>query len=648
MAKEGDYAVFKEYLEEADFHILIIEIPEDEIEDRLAYLARDKGQISKSFFEDFVIATVVANINQLLYHLNQQQQSDTPYDLIKIREEVMSAIVKVNPALDPNKLILNKNSVIKLKKNKLKKDERLLTDNKYWDISYYENLEKFDNPDEKSENKPLKIKKTDGKLKNIDDLKFDVVQRWWKRIGKYVEIRQFKPEDAESILRERYFHNRTSFGTFIVSKCIIDFEDLFSMLDNMGISTRVTPHILINELYQLCRSVNEFLTFENAQELVDDKDVNEETPNTGRPNRKMSTTGTMSQYIKQKPKKKFRDVPKEDLLKLATNMKVFLVGQDDAVDNMTNAIQRASVGLKDPIRPIGSFLFAGQTGVGKTLATKVLADELIKDRDNLVTIDCSEYSSDHEYAKLIGAPSGYIGHEAGGVLTNAIMKNPFSVVVFDEVEKASHKVHELLLQILEEGRLTDGKGNTVPFNETVVIMTSNIGVKEVDAIGKTIGFGDVNIITDDKRGLAIDKAIKRKFKPEFINRIDSIVYFKSLTKEDYMRIIDIELFKLNDNLRSNDTEFKILELKFDKKIKNLIYEQGIDEQYGARPLKREIEKLISTPLARKLLADDVDNDSMVEISEKKGKAIFNIGKKIENGALYMSNEYKESGAEEDV
>ena len=645
MAKEGDYKVFKEYLDEADFHVLILEVPEDEVEDKLAYLARDKGQISKSFFEDYVIATVVANINQLLYHINQQLEA--PYDLLKVREELMGVIIRINPAMDPEKLILNKNSVIKIKTDdKLEEDEKPLTENKYWNISYYDDVNKEAPDEDGPEEKPKKVgvKKT-GKLKNIDDLDHVVVQRWWKRIGQYISVKQFKAEDAESILRHRYFHNRTSFGTFIVSVCVVDFEELFSMLDSMGTSARVAPPILIHELYQLCHSVNEFLTFENAQQLADESEDEDSPPNSKfTSGRRMTGTGAMSQYAKKKDKKKFKDVPKEDLIKLSDNMKVFLVGQDEAIDTMTEAIQRASVGLKDPIKPIGSFLFAGQTGVGKTLASKVLADELIRDRDNLVTVDCSEYSSDHEYSKLIGAPSGYIGHEAGGYLTNAIMKNPFSVVVFDEVEKASHKVHELLLQILEEGRLTDGKGNTVPFNETVVIMTSNVGVKEVNAIGSSIGFGDVSTITDDKREHAINKAIKKKFKPEFINRIDSIVYFKSLEKEHYMRIIDIELYKLNDNLRNNDTDYKDLELKFDKKIKDLIYEKGINEEYGARPLKREIEKLISTPLAQKLLKDDVDVNSIINVGEKKGQAQFEIEKKVDNAPFYMSNEYKEKEA----
>jgi len=379
----------------------------------------------------------------------------------------------------------------------------------------------------------------------------------------------------------------------------------------------------MQELYELCRSVNGFLTFENAQSLADDSEK-KTTQRDRKDKSAYKTTSSMSDYIKKGSKKRFKDIPKEDLLNLGTKMKVSLIGQGKAIDEMVSAIQRASVGLKDPDKPIGSFLFAGRTGVGKTYASKILADELIKERDNLITIDCSEYSSDHEYAKLIGAPAGYIGHEQGGILTNAVGNNPFSVILFDEIEKASHKVHELLLQVLEEGRLTDGKGQGVSFKDTVLIMTSNIGVDEVDRIGKTIGFGDVAELTDEKKDAALDSALKKKFKPEFLNRLDNVIHFRTLNKKDYMRIIDLELHKLNDNLKTNDTEYRGLSLKFDSKIKNLIYRDGIDDAYGARPLKRCIETSVSTPLALKLLSEEIDLHSTVKVSAHRKEAVFSF------------------------
>jgi ATP-dependent Clp protease ATP-binding subunit ClpC len=412
------------------------------------------------------------------------------------------------------------------------------------------------------------------------------------------------------------------------------------MLDNMGIPSRVAPPILMYEVYELCKDTNPFLTYENAQGFVDnlsneDDEVEDDSPPRRAPN-KMSSHARQQSNVKKKAKKKFKDVPKEDLLRLSSAIKTFVIGQDEAIDNVVEAVQRASVGLKDPNKPIGSFLFAGRTGVGKTLTSKVLADELIKDRDNLINIDCSEYSADHEYAKLIGAPSGYVGHEQGGILTNAVLDNPFSVLVFDEVEKASHKVHELMLQILEEGRLTDGKGQKVSFKDCLIIMTSNVGVSEVDEVKKTIGFGDVAKLTNERKTKAISKAIKKKFKPEFLNRIDATVYFNNLKDEDYLKIIDIELFKLNENLKANDTEFKDLTLEFDKKVQAYIFKNGIDAEFGARPLKRCIEKEISTPLATALLKEDIDTKSKVKITVKNDKPTFSF-----ESDFFKSEEHKE-------
>ncbi len=629
-----DYKVHKAWVEEAEFEILVLEIPRKEIEDKLAYLARDKGNITKSFYEDFVIATCVANINQLLFYV--KQQPGNPPSLMQIREEVMRLVLEINPLLNPDNLIINRNSVIKLRTSGgLKEDERALTDNKSWSVSYYDDVLDHndgdpDTPTKVPDNKKGK-KGLPSEMKKIDDLEYTIVKQWWKRINKYVEVKQFNEEDTGSILSQRFFHNRSSFQTYIVSVCVVDSEDLFIMLDNMGLPNRVAPPILMHEVYELCRDANEFLTYENAQEISDTLDDEDEdvTPNSKRqPPNRMTSHARQQQSKKKKKKKLFKDVPKADLLKLGDTMRVFVIGQDSAIDHIVEAVQRASVGLKDPVKPIGSFLFAGRTGIGKTLTTKVLADELIKDRDNLVTIDCSEYSADHEYAKLIGAPSGYVGHEQGGILTNAVMESPFSVVVFDEIEKASHKVHELMLQVLEEGRLTDGKGQKVSFKDCIVIMTSNIGVTEVEDVKKTIGFGDASKLTEEKKTKAIDKAIKSKFKPEFLNRIDSVVHFGTLSKVDYMRIIDIELYRLNENLKSNDTEFKDLTLKFDKKVKNYVYKHGIDEDFGARPLKRCIEREISTQLAARLLRGDIITDATVNVTVTRGKMDFSVKEKV--------------------
>lgn len=624
MSNNDDYnKVHKVFIKDINFELLVLEIPTDELEDKLAYLAQEKGNINKVFYEDYIIAICIANINQLLYCLNDGVSSEA--DMLDIRAAVVKNVVKFNPLLNPDKLVINKNHVIKNlgRRRKLVEGEVILSNNKHWDSpSVLTDI---------SDNSVVRdADVVTNEIRDIDDLEYESVKKWWKRIGQYVTVKKFNPSDAESILKQRYFHNRTSFATFVVSVCIEDFAELFSMLDEMGVPNRVAPPLLIHELNELCKACNDFLTFENSQKYFDDGDKKDGDSCDGKCSSGGSKSNTMSKYAKDKDgktveKKKFKDIPRQDLLKLGDNMKVFLIGQDKAIESLTNAIQRASVGLKDPNKPIGSFLLAGRTGVGKTLATKVLADELIKGKgNNLITIDCSEYSADHEYAKLIGSPSGYVGHEAGGFLTNAVNEDPFSVVVFDEVEKASKKVHELLLQILEEGRLTDGKGKTVSFKDSVIIMTSNVGVSEVDSVRKTIGFGDVAKLTDDKKEKAIDDAIKKKFKPEFINRIDEIIHFNTLNEDDYMRIIDIELYKLNDNLRNNDTDYKDLQLTFDAKVKSFIYADGIDADFGARPLKRCIEREIATPLAKQLLTSDPAKVDKVKVTNTKKGPKFNL------------------------
>ena len=650
MSKDKDKSSYEVHAEEltklSDYQVLILTIPETEIDDYLTYLAREKGLISRSFYEDFVIANCVANINQLLAYVNQNF-SGAP-NLLDIRAELMEKILNHNPKLRPDNLVINKNMVVKMMATKKPKvDEKLLIDNPSWDVSYYEemeglkkNIEQALDLNKKEDDKKNLRKKTTEKLKDIEELEYEEKQVWWRRIGQYVNVKKFKDEDVESILRKRFFRSPTSFSTFIVTTCIVNFEDLFMLLDNMGIPSRIAPPILMNELYELCKTINPSLTYENAQSYSDVEPTDEEDPEdpTRRSPYRATTAGPMNQYAKKKKQKHFKDIPKDTLLTLGERIKMFLIGQDEAVDTMVDAIQRASIGLKDPVRPIGSFMFAGRTGVGKTLASKILADELIDDRNNLITIDCSEYSSDHEYAKLIGAPSGYIGHEQGGVLTNAMMKNPFAVVVFDEIEKASTKVYDLLLQVLEEGRLTDGKGQAVSFKDAVVIMTSNVGVEEIESVQKTIGFGDASKLTDKKKDIALNEALKKKFKPEFLNRLDAIINFKTLSKADYMKIIDIELLKLNDNLRHNDTEYKELELEFTQSVKNFIYKNGIDEKFGARPLKRCIEKEISTPLARKILKEGIHGESLIKITCKGKSVSFKVEDKISDPPFYLEGE----------
>ena len=625
----NSYEIHNKYIKSIEFNVLILEIPKEEVEEKLAYLAREKGRISRYLYEDFIIATCVANLNELTYTLGEQKLEQD--QVSEIRDIVVNSVIEHNKNLNPSNLILNKNYVIKIKNPKIKlgEDEKPLNKNNQWDAPLF-----VEPDDEVCEEcmKDNKRKLNDVDIKDIKELDYEVVKKWWTRLGQYISIKRFNEADIHSIFKSKFFHNRSSFNTFIVSICILDFEDLISQLDTMGIPKRVAPPLLMHELYELCRQCNMFLTYDNSKEFSDKDYEDEDDEDCSCETKRSASTGTsMNKYSKgnkNKPKKKFRDVPEEDLLNLGDKMKMFIIGQDNAVDSLSNAVQRASVGLKDPNRPIGSFLFAGKTGCGKTLSSKVLADELIKSRKNLITIDCSEYSSDHEYAKLIGSPNGYIGHESGGRLTNAVMKNPFSVVVFDEIEKASKRVYDLLLQILEEGRLTDGKGKTVSFKDCIIILTSNIGVSEINSVKKRIGFGDVAVLTDERKNKALDDALKKKFKPEFLNRIDEVVHFNSLDKKDYLRIIDIELYKLNDNLKNSGTKYsKFVNVNFGKKTTDYIYKHGIDEDFGARPLKRCIETDVSTPLAKALLLRKVEGPVNVRVDVKKDKIEFSIRNK---------------------
>lgn len=1044
MTEKVNYEVHEVYCDLIDFNLLIIEILREDLEDKLTFFAKDEGMVARVLFEDFLIASCVANINQILHKINDDILATT-LDFLALRNKILEAILLKNPDLVYSNIVINKNHILKLKSLHENLEEVTeLVDNPLWDYI----------PDASvTTNKELVDSFVDSEGNALDKTKegalYTTKDKWWKRIGRYVSVKVFKEEDLSKLLNGRFFHSSVSFNTFVVTLCIEDFESLFQLLENMGIPARVSPPLLMKELYDLCQLCNPFLTYENAQELVNkDKKSTECTEcGTGSNKRTMSSGATsMEQFANKVDKKKkvFADVPEEDLLNLATNMKVSLIGQDKVVNSLTDAIQRASVGLKDPVKPIGSFLFAGSTGCGKSLTGKILANELIKDRDNLITIDCSEYSADHEYSKLIGcfvpgtkvlrgdgsvtnieemqvgdevishkgkkrkvehvhtynqkghmvkfsttlsnipvvttktheiyaikgqacaytnrkhvickpscskqdcsfklfnkyspkwiaaselevgdivmyprlktsgnylnrldlkdylyttkrykwddthiwaqdnikvprfieidedlarlagyfvseggvgklhktfnftfnskehsyiievvklvrklfgndirikvndrtlenntfrivvsskvvsnllaslfgentyvkklpvwfnelpekilssflqtavfgdgctvikrrmdystvspnlfyqmeqlfrklgyitykqlepckkatnnltdryrlyisgnqinelekefnfgidmggmknthiqrlswmdenyqyvqikkieqlfycgkvydlavekdtsyvteiavhnSPNGYQGYENGGLLTNAIIENPFSVVVFDEIEKASSKIYQLLLQVLEEGRLTDNKGTKVSFKDTVIILTSNIGVENIANIGKTIGFGDVNVVTEDKKEKAIEKALKQKFKPEFLNRLDEVIYFNDLTKEDYFRIIDIELFKLNTNLQSNKTKYKDVELFFDKKVCEFIYDKGITKEYGARPLKRAIEKYISTPLAVQLLKGVTDTNTIVTVSTVNNEVVFKFSKKPSKIPAYL-------------
>jgi ATP-dependent Clp protease ATP-binding subunit ClpB len=273
-----------------------------------------------------------------------------------------------------------------------------------------------------------------------------------------------------------------------------------------------------------------------------------------------------------------------------------VVGQEEAVRAVSNAVRRARSGLQDPNRPIGSFLFAGPTGVGKTELARALAEFLFDDESAMVRLDMSEYMEKHSVARLIGAPPGYIGYDEGGQLTEAVRRRPYTVILFDEIEKAHRDVFNVLLQVLDDGRLTDGQGRTVDFRNSVVILTSNLGSQHV-----TGG----NHETEDKR---VREAIRAELRPELLNRIDDIVVFHSLGREELARIVEIQLRRLGKLL-----EDKQLRLEMTESAKIAVGKAGYDPVYGARPLKRALQRMVLDPLAIKVLQGDYQPGDVVRV-----------------------------------
>ena len=288
------------------------------------------------------------------------------------------------------------------------------------------------------------------------------------------------------------------------------------------------------------------------------------------------------------------------IIKMRSRLKERIIGQDEAVETVVRAIQRNRAGLKDPSRPIGTFLFFGPTGVGKTQLARSLAEYLFDSEENLVRIDMSEYMEKFSVSRLIGAPPGYVGYEEGGQLSERVRRKPYSVVLLDEIEKAHPDIFNLLLQVLDEGRLTDSNGRVVDFKNTIVIMTSNVGSREVEQYGNGIGFATAGRNVDaDRRGV-VEKAVKKAFPPEFINRVDEQVYFHSLTREAIESIIDIELKDLR--ARALEAGYK---LTITPTAKRFIADAGYDPAYGARPLKRAIVRYVEDPVSEFIISDRV-------------------------------------------
>ena len=320
-------------------------------------------------------------------------------------------------------------------------------------------------------------------------------------------------------------------------------------------------------------------------------------------------TGIPVNRVAQKESKK--------LVQMADDLKKQVVGQDEAVSKITKAIQRNRVGLTDPKKPIGSFIFLGPTGVGKTELAKVLSEYLFDSKDSLVRIDMSEYMEKFSVSRLIGAPPGYVGYEEGGQLTEKVRRKPYSVILLDEIEKAHPDIFNILLQVLDDGMLTDGLGRKIDFKNTLIIMTSNIGARQLKDFGSGVGFSTQakQLAQDENNKGVIETALKRTFSPEFLNRIDDVVIFNSLSREDIFKIIDITLRDVKNRLETLNYK-----LQLEDSAKEFLSEKGYDPQFGARPLHRAIQKYLEDPLAESILSGKFKEGDTISVEYDKEAA----------------------------
>ena len=424
--------------------------------------------------------------------------------------------------------------------------------------------------------------------------------------NRYITDRFF-PDKAIDALDEA--GSRVHITNIKVSKKITELEEKISETSSNKISAikqqkfeiaaklRDSEKLLIQTLEKEKRKWEQ--TTKSKREIVDEKNIQDVVS---------IMTGITVQSIASKEKKA--------LSNMANKINKSIIGQEEAVKKVVNAIRRNRAGLKDPNKPIGSFIFIGPTGVGKTQLTKSLSLEMFDSDDALIRIDMSEYMEKFAISRLIGAPPGYVGYEEGGQLTEKVRRRPYSVVLLDEIEKAHPDITNLLLQVLDEGKITDSLGRTIDFRNTIIIMTSNIGSRQIKDFGNGIGFSTANKKNnfDEESKSIINKALKKQFSPEFLNRIDETILFKTLNKEDILKIIDIEIKYITKRIKELGYIAKI-----NKNAKVFIAEEGYDEKNGVRPLKRAIQRLFEDPISELIIDSKIVKGETITVTLSKDK-----------------------------
>src|SRR4051794_13104870 len=431
------------------------------------------------------------------------------------------------------------------------------------------------------------------------------------------------------------FSERYITGRFLPDKAI-------DVMDEAGARARINAMTRPPDVKEIEKEIEEIRVekegaikaqdFEKAASLRDKEKQAKENLDTilnkwreEREEKEVIVTGEDMMYIISKvtgvPLQRMEQHETEKLLKMEQELRGKVIGQEEAVTAISKALRRSRADLKDPRRPIGSFIFLGPTGVGKTFLAQKLAEFMFGDSDALIQIDMSEYMEKFTASRLIGSPPGYVGYEEGGQLSEAVRRRPYSVVLFDEIEKGHPDVMHLLLQILEDGKITDSLGRKIDFRNTIIIMTSNVGAETLRK-QTTMGFGATKPVGEHEYDVMRDRLLeeaKRAFKPEFINRLDDIIVFHQLTKVDLMKIVDLEVEKVLNRVKAKEVHIEL-----DKTAKEFLIEKGYDPQYGARPMRRAVERYLEDPFAEELLRGNVKPHDVVHVAAAEGKLAFRV------------------------
>lgn len=428
--------------------------------------------------------------------------------------------------------------------------------------------------------------------------------KYFDLIDEFIKVRCCS-EDLLQELHAAPIANKSDYRHRVVRSCVPTFES-----EVLGAVRRMDegydPEIVEELLYQICIDVNPSLEIHQVS-IPSNEDGNQamlnDDPFLPRPG---------------------NDQSRQQLFRRVTNLERSLrqkvIGQDSAITSLVRAVKKAAVGLKRPTHPVGTFLLVGRTGTGKTELAKSMAKSLFDDPTAMIRVDCSEYALPHEYAKLIGSPPGYIGHNEGGFLTEGIKNKPTSVVLFDEVEKAHYKVHNLLLQLLDEGIITDSKGQTVSFHQALILMTSNLGIEKIDAVRTRMGFSAAHqrqSLNDIDLKEVTNEALREFFRPEFVNRIDEVIMFNPLDEKVCQRIAGNMLREVSELLKRRG-----ITATFSAQVRVRLAKQGFSEEFGARELRRLIKRHIEDPLTELILDNDLGTGAKVQVRVKGGQYMF--------------------------